>query len=422
MFIDQAKIYICAGKGGNGHVSFHTAKYLPNGGPDGGDGGRGGDVFFVANENMTSLQDYRYKRKYKAEDGQPGGRRKMSGKSGEHLTLQVPVGTQLWDAETGRLLADLSEPGVPVRIAAGGGGGRGNARFANSVRQAPNFARAGRVGEEFHLRIELKLLADVGLLGMPNVGKSTLLSVVSAAKPKIADYHFTTLTPNLGICSVGEQSFVMADIPGLIPGAGEGAGLGLDFLRHVERTRLLVHLVDVSGSEGRDPLEDFEAINAELRLHSEELAARPQIVVASKIDLATPEQLAAFHAAMKEKGYAVYDICAPIHEGTDRLLKAIAEKLQALPPTVLNVPTVAEHKVYEAPTCLFTVRRDEDGYHVEGEWADHLVESTNFDDAESLHYFQRVLRRRGVIQALEEAGIEEGDAVIMENLEFEFIP
>ncbi|MGI6546555.1 MAG: GTPase ObgE [Fastidiosipilaceae bacterium] len=422
MFIDQAKIYICAGRGGDGHVSFHTAKYLPNGGPDGGDGGRGGDIYFVANENLTSLQDFRYKRKYKAEDGQSGGKKKMSGRSGEHLTIEVPAGTLLWDAEMDRLLADLREPGVPVLIAKGGAGGRGNANFANAVRRAPNFAKAGRVGQEYNLRIELKLLADVGLLGLPNVGKSTLLSVLSAAKPKIADYHFTTLSPNLGICQVDEHNFVMADIPGLIPGASQGAGLGLDFLRHVERSRLLVHLVDVSGSEGRDPIEDFDQINLELGLHDERLASRPQIVVASKIDLATPEQLERFHQIMEGRGFAVYDICAPIHEGTDKLLKAISAKLKTLPMTVLTQIPTTEHKIYEAPTSLFNIHKDDEGYHVRGEWAEHLVRSTNFNDPESLNYFQRMLRRKGVIEALEQKGIQEGETVIMEELEFEFIP
>lgn len=422
MFIDQAKIYICAGRGGDGHVSFHAAKYLPNGGPDGGDGGRGGDIFFAANENMSSLRDFRYKRKYQAEHGERGGRQKKTGKSGESLTIQVPVGTMIWDDETGRLLADLRQPDDVVCLARGGAGGRGNAQFANSVRQAPNFAKAGRVGEEYNLRIELKLLADVGLLGMPNVGKSTFLSVVSSARPKIADYHFTTLTPNLGICEVDSHHFVMADIPGLIPGASEGAGLGLDFLRHVERTRLLVHLVDVSGSEGRDPIEDFDLINAELAKHDARLAARPQLVVASKIDLATPEQLTAFRQEMEGRGLEVYEICAPIHEGTTRLLQAISAKLESLPETVLLQKPVTEHTVYEAPTERFTIRKDDDGYHVEGDWAEHLVQSTNFDDSDSLNFFQRQLRRHGVIEALEKKGIQEGETVIMEELEFEFIP
>ncbi|HHX36749.1 MAG TPA: GTPase ObgE [Clostridiaceae bacterium] len=422
MFIDVADIYVCAGKGGDGHVSFHRAKYIPQGGPDGGDGGRGGDVIFVADPNMASLQDFRYKRKYKAEDGEPGGKNKMTGRSGDHLVIRVPVGTLLFDRDTNRLLADLSEADKEVIIAKGGAGGRGNARFATSVRQAPNFAKAGRIGMDFNLRIELKLLADVGLLGMPNVGKSTLLSVVSKARPKIADYHFTTLKPNLGICQVDDQNFVMADIPGLIPGAHKGAGLGGDFLRHVERTRLLVHLVDVAGSEGRDPVDDFDQINQELKLYDPVLSERPQIVVASKIDLATPEQIQHFRATMEGRGYSVYEICGPIHEGTEALMKAIAEKLSRLPRTVLSVPSYEDHKIYEAPMDLFTIRRDNERYVVEGEWASHLVASTNFDDAESLHYFQRMLRRHEVIEALERAGIQEGDTVVMDELEFEFIP
>ncbi|NLL65946.1 MAG: GTPase ObgE [Clostridiaceae bacterium] len=422
MFIDVAEIYVCAGKGGDGHVSFHRAKYIPNGGPDGGDGGRGGDVIFVADPNMASLQDFRYKRKYKAENGESGGQNKKTGRSGENLVIRVPVGTLLFDKDSDRLLADLNEAGEEVVIAKGGAGGRGNARFATSVRQAPNFAKAGRIGMDFNLRIELKLLADVGLLGMPNVGKSTLLSVVSRARPKIADYHFTTLKPNLGICKVGDQDFVMADIPGLIPDAHKGAGLGGDFLRHVERTRLLVHLVDVAGSEGRNPIEDFDNINRELELYDPILSERPQIVVASKIDLATPEQIDHFRKVMEGRGYDVYEICGPIHEGTDELLKAIAEKLSQLPRTVLSVPSYEDHKVYEAPVELFTIRRENEFFYVEGEWARHLVASTNFDDTESLQFFQKMLRRNNVIEALEKADIQEGDTVVMEELEFEFIP
>ena len=355
---------------------------------------------------MASLQDFRYKRKYKAENGESGGQNKKTGRSGENLVIRVPVGTLLFDKDSDRLLADLNEAGEEVVIAKGGAGGRGNARFATSVRQAPNFAKAGRIGMDFNLRIELKLLADVGLLGMPNVGKSTLLSVVSRARPKIADYHFTTLKPNLGICKVGDQDFVMADIPGLIPDAHKGAGLGGDFLRHVERTRLLVHLVDVAGSEGRNPIEDFDNINRELELYDPILSERPQIVVASKIELATPEQIDHFRKVMEGRGYDVYEICGPIHEGTDELLKAIAEKLSQLPRTVLSVPSYEDHKVYEAPVELFTIRRENEFFYVEGEWARHLVASTNFDDTESLQFFQKMLRRNNVIEALEKAGIK----------------
>ncbi len=422
MFIDEAKIEVAAGKGGDGHVSFHTAKYIPNGGPDGGDGGRGGHIIFRANENMSSLQDFRYKRKYRAEDGQNGGTSRKTGRNGADLTLDVPLGTLIYDVESNQLLADLNQPNQTVIIAKGGRGGRGNAQFANAVRQAPRFAKAGRVGQQFTLKIELKLLADVGLLGMPNVGKSTFLSVVSAARPKIADYHFTTLTPNLGICTVEDQHFVMADIPGLIPGAHEGMGLGHAFLKHVERTRLLVHLVDVSGSEGRDPIADFDAINAELRLHDAHLANRPQLVIASKIDLATPDQIAAFRAEMEKRGLQVYEMCAPIHEGTTEILQAIAAQLSQLPVTVLHERPQNEHRVYEAPTALFTIEQDQEGYHVLGAWAEHLVASTNFNDVDSLSYFQRILRRHGVIDALIDAGIQEGDTVIMEELEFDFIP
>lgn len=422
MFIDHAKIYVRSGKGGDGKVSFHTAKYVPNGGPDGGDGGKGGSVIFVASTNLSTLQDFRYKRKYLAEDGMIGGRRNKTGKDGENLYVKVPVGTLIKNAETGQILADLTEDGEEVVIAKGGKGGRGNARFANAVRQAPNFARAGEAAEEFNLQIELKLLADVGLIGLPNVGKSTLLSVISQAQPRIADYHFTTLEPNLGICSVDDYHFAVADIPGLIEGASEGQGLGHDFLRHIERTRLLLHLVDVSGSEGRDPLVDFAVINEELAKFAVELSDRPQIVVASKIDLASEEQLTNFRKKIEEQGYDVFEICGPIHEGVKALMEFTAAKLQTLPKTQLKQKQETANRVYTYEPHRFTVHREGRWFDVQGKWAENLVQSTNFEDVESLQYFQRQLKQRGVIDALLEAGIQEGDTVHMYGLEFEYVP
>lgn len=422
MFIDHAKILIRSGKGGDGKVSFHTAKYVPNGGPDGGDGGKGGSVIFEADSNLSTLQDFRYKRKYIAEDGEMGGRRNKSGKDASDLIVRVPLGTLIKHAETGQILADLTEAGERAVLARGGRGGKGNARFANPVRQAPNFARAGEAAEELEVLVELKLLADVGLVGFPNVGKSTLLSVISSARPRIADYHFTTLQPNLGICEVDSQTFAVADIPGLIEGASEGLGLGHDFLRHIERTRLLLHLVDVSGSEGRNPIEDFQLINAELKQFSEALADRPQIVVATKIDLASEEQISAFTQEMEALGYSVYPICGPIHEGVEPLLKQVVERLSVLPQTILKQKQELDERTYTYVPFDFTVRKDEGGYVVEGKWIENLVASTNFEDVESLNYFQRQLKQRGVLDEMIRQGIREGDNVSMYGLEFDYIP
>lgn len=421
MFIDSAKIYVRAGNGGNGMVSFHTAKYVPNGGPDGGSGGRGGSVIFYADENKTTLQDFRFKRKYAAEDGQKGGRRNMSGQAGEDLRLPVPVGTIIKDSETGRVLADFTEPDQTAVIARGGRGGAGNALFANSVRQAPNFARAGEPGEEYNLQVELKLLADVGLVGFPNVGKSTLLSVVSAARPKIADYAFTTLEPNLGVVVIDDYHFVMADIPGLIEGAHTGAGLGLDFLKHIERTRMLVHVLDASGSEGRDPLHDFDVINEELESYHPGLSDRPQVVALNKIDMVDEAVLGELKSILEARGYPVFAMIAAINEGVWPLVQHVAAQLQTLPKTILT-ETVDAHKVYQyEPEDLFSVRKDQGVYRVEGAWIKHLVASTNFDDTESLQYFQRLIRKKGVVDALEAAGVAEGDLVALDDFEFEYI-
>jgi GTP-binding protein len=421
MFIDSARIYVRAGNGGNGMVSFHTEKYVPNGGPDGGDGGRGGSVVFYADDNRSTLQDFRFKRKYSAEDGEKGGRRKCYGKGGNDLVLPVPVGTIIKDADTGRVLADLTEPGQKAIIARGGRGGKGNIHFANSVRQAPNFARAGEPGEEYNLLVELKLLADVGLVGYPNVGKSTLLSVITAAKPKIADYPFTTIEPNLGVVAVDDTSFVVADIPGLIEGAHTGLGLGLAFLRHIERTRMLIHVIDVSGSEDRDPVEDFDNINAELEAYHPGLSERPQVIALNKIDMVDEDELERVSMALRERGYDVFPMCAAINEQVKPLIEYVAAKLQTIPQTVLTeqVEESALFKYEEEE--LFTVAVEDGVYRVKGNWIVNLVDSTNFDDSESLQYFQRLIRKKGVIDALERAGVKEGDLVALHDLEFEFI-
>ncbi len=421
MFIDEARIWVKAGDGGNGAVSFHTAKYVPNGGPDGGNGGRGGSVRVIADRNISTLQAFRFQRKYAAEDGQNGMAKKMAGRKGQDVLIQVPVGTILREAESGRLLADLTEDGQEVLLSEGGRGGVGNMVFATSTRQAPRFAKPGQRVAGFYVNLELKLLADVGLIGLPNVGKSTYLSIVSQAKPKIADYPFTTLEPQLGIATVGDFSFTIADIPGLIEGASQGAGLGIDFLRHIERTRLLVHFLDASGSEGRDPYGDFGLINKELEEFDAQLAARPQIVALNKIDMADPEKLAALKARIEGEGYEVYELSAPIHIGTSELLEAIARKLATLPPVILNEMPETEVKVYKLEADAFTVRRIDGGFSVQGPWIDELMRSINFTDTESLQYFQKQLRQKGVIDELEKAGVQEGDEIEMGDLVFDYI-
>jgi GTP-binding protein len=421
MFIDSATITIKAGNGGNGMVSFRTEKYVPNGGPDGGDGGNGGHIIFYADEGVRTLQDFRYKKSYTAQDGEKGRRKRSSGPAGESLRIRLPVGTMIKNAETGQLIVDLCEPGQEAIVAKGGRGGKGNMNFANSVRQAPNFARAGQPGDELTLLIELKLLADVGLIGLPNVGKSTLLSVISSARPKIADYHFTTLEPNLGMVSIGSDSFVVADIPGLIEGANEGLGLGHEFLKHIERTRLFIHVIDVSGSEGRNPVDDFNVIQNELKSYQEKLILRPQIIAANKVDLSSPEKLSEFTSAMEKHGYRVFLICAPIHEGVDEMMNYVASQLKILPQTILY-DQKREPVVYKLEDeALFTIEVTDNVYHVVGKWINNLVDSTNFDDTESIQYFQRLLRKKGVIDALEAKGIQEDDLVVMHTLEFEFL-
>ncbi len=423
MFVDIAKIKIKAGDGGNGAVAFHREKYVASGGPDGGDGGRGGNIVFKVDDNLSTLADFRYKRKYKAENGADGSGSRRNGKKGKDLIIRVPRGTIIRETESGVIMADMSADDEFIG-AKGGNGGWGNSHFATSTRQTPRFAKSGAPGEEWEVQLELKLIADVGLLGFPNVGKSSLISVVSQAKPIVGDYHFTTIVPVLGVVTMGpEKSFVMADIPGLIEGASEGIGLGHEFLRHVERCRMLVHIVDVAGSEGRNPIEDFEAINRELESFNPELAKCPQIVAGNKIDLATDEQLASFREYIEGKGYEYYEIVAPIKHGTQELINAVARKLDTLPP-------VKRYESEEIPMAVlekrskdgFTVRVEDGVYIVEADWLYRILCKTDLDDYESLQYFQRVLQQRGIIDALIEKGINEGDTVSIYDLEFDYVP
>lgn len=425
MFVDKAKIYIKAGDGGDGAVSFHREKYVAAGGPDGGDGGKGGNIVFVVDTNISTLIDFRYKHKYTAEKGQNGGAANCTGRNAPDLVIKVPRGTVVRDASTGRIMADMSTD-EPKIIAHGGKGGKGNARFATPTRQIPKFAKPGFVGEAFEITLELKLLADVGLVGFPNVGKSTLISVVSAAKPKIANYHFTTLTPVLGVVKVTEgKSFVMADIPGLIEGASEGVGLGHEFLRHVDRCRLIVHVVDVSGIEGRDPCEDFEIINRELRNFSEELAERPQIVAANKCDMASEEQIEAFKSYVESKGIAFYQISAATTQGTKELIDAVSAELDTLPPIKEYEPEPMTQQELDERAGIgekFEITRGDDAvYYVEALWLENIMRTVDMDDYSSLQYFQRVLRNTGIIDKLEEMGINEGDVVNIYGFEFDFV-
>ncbi len=423
MFVDKAKILIKAGNGGDGAVAFHREKYVASGGPDGGDGGRGGNIVFQVDDNISTLADFRYKRKYKAQNGENGRGSRCNGKKAPDLIIKVPRGTVIREVESGAVMADMSSD-EPFIAAKGGNGGWGNCHFATPTRQTPRFAKSGAPGEEWEVSLELKLIADVGLLGFPNVGKSSFLSVVSEAKPIIGDYHFTTIIPVLGVVSMGpENSFVIADIPGLIEGAADGIGLGHEFLRHVERCRMLVHIVDVAGSEGRDPIEDFEKINDELVKFNPELAKCPQIVAGNKIDLATDEQLEIFRNYIEGKGYEYYEICAPIRHNTKELINAVAKKLATLPP-------VKKYESEEIPLEVMAQKKNsgfkvtvEDGvYIVEAEWLYKILLKTDPDDYSSLQYFQNVLQSSGIIDELIKQGIHEGDTVSIYDLEFDYIP
>ena len=424
MFVDIAKIKIKGGDGGAGAVAFHREKYVAAGGPDGGDGGKGGDVVFVVDDNLATLADFRYKRKYFAPNGEGGKGGRCNGKKGQDLEIKVPRGTIIREANSKAVMADMSKTERFV-AAKGGKGGWGNMHFATSTRQVPRFAKPGVPGEEWEVSLELKLLADVGLVGYPSVGKSSLISVVSQAKPKIGDYHFTTLVPNLGVVSMGEgNSFVLADIPGLIEGASEGVGLGHQFLRHVERCRMLIHIVDVSGSEGRNPIDDFEKINEELKKFNPDLAERPMIVAGNKIDMAEPEQIEEFKKYVNDKGYEYYSICAPIMEGTKELMNVTWNMLKELPP-------IKEYEVEEIPLEAlipeddnsFKITQEDEGYYlVEAKWFPRVLKGIDVTDYEALQYMQRVLEKSGVFDALREKGIQEGDIVSLYDIEFEYIP
>ena len=420
-FVDTARITVRSGNGGNGVVSFHREKYVAAGGPDGGDGGRGGNVVVTVNDHMSTLMDFRYKRKYVAANGMDGQGKRCSGKDGEDLVIKVPRGTVVRDAETGEIICDMSQTDRFV-LARGGNGGWGNKHFATPTRQVPRFAKAGLPGESRDVVLELKLLADVGLVGFPNVGKSTLLSVVSRAQPKIANYHFTTLFPNLGVVYVEEGvSFVMADIPGIIEGAAEGAGLGHDFLRHIDRCRLLIHVVDVSGSEGRDPVEDFEAINAELEQYSPELASRKMIVAANKVDIMTdPSLLEKLRAHVESKGYELFEISAAAHQGVRELVKRAAQELAQLPAVVVYEPTYVERPPEVDTSGEVSIQQFDETWVVEAPWLQRLIANVNFSDFESRNWFDRMLRQSGLFDKLEQMGIHDGDIVSMYDLEFEY--
>ena len=421
-FVDTAKITVRSGDGGNGVVSFHREKYVANGGPDGGDGGRGGDIVVEVNDHMSTLMDFRYKRKYTAGTGTDGAGKKCTGKDGEDLVIRVPRGTIIRDAETGEIIQDMSRTDRFV-LCRGGRGGWGNQHFATPTRQVPRFAKAGLPGQSRDVVLELKLLADVGLVGFPNVGKSTLLSVVTRAQPKIANYHFTTLSPNLGVVAVDEgTSFVLADIPGIIEGAADGADLGHDFLRHVDRCRLLIHVVDVSGSEGRDPVADFDAICEELQRWSPELASRRMLVAANKVDIMEdPALLARLRQHVEAKGCPLFELSAATHQGTRELMYAAAKELADLPPVIVFEPTYVERPPEVDTSEALEIERDEDGtWLVDGPWLRQLMANVNFSDYESRNWFERRLRDAGVYQQLEDMGVQDGDTVCLYNLEFEY--
>ncbi|NMA69665.1 MAG: GTPase ObgE [Desulfitobacterium sp.] len=420
MFYDQAKIYVKGGDGGNGIVSFRREKYVPEGGPNGGDGGRGGQIIFVADEGLRTLVDFRYNRHYKAERGQHGQGKNMHGRRGEDLRVRIPVGTIVKDEETGEILADLVEHGQEVIVAKGGRGGRGNARFMSNTNKAPTIAEKGEPGEKRTLLLELKLLADVGLIGFPNVGKSTIISRISAAKPKIADYHFTTLVPNLGVVDLGDgESFVVADIPGLIEGAHTGAGLGHAFLRHTERTRLLLHVLDMAGSEGRDPLEDFQIIQEELQKYSAELAQRPMMILANKMDITGAEEnLERCQETLGDK-YKIYPVSAATGEGLQEMIYAVAQILPEIPAPQLFVQEEEEHKVIEAVhEKRFELSREGELFIITGDEIEKHVHMTMFESDDAVYRFQRILKAMGIEDALREAGIQNGDKVLISDMEF----
>ena len=428
MFVDRAKIFIKSGKGGNGAVSFRREPFVPEGGPDGGDGGKGGDVIFQADENLRTLMDFRYKRKYEAENGQDGMKKKRYGKNGQDLIIKVPVGTVVIDEESGLVMQDLTEHGQSFIAAKGGKGGKGNVKYTTSTRQAPNFAEAGGFAKERTVILEMKLIADVGLVGFPNVGKSTLLSVATSAKPKIANYHFTTIEPNLGVVQIFDTSFVMADIAGIIEGAHEGAGLGHKFLKHIERTKVLIHVVDVAGSEGRDPIEDFDKINRELQQYSPKLMKKPQIVAANKIDLISEDdpQYIRFKDYVEEKGYQVFPMSAPISIGVKEIRAEAANQLQQLllnPQEEEEEYEMFDFEADERDPDYRTVYVDFDGtdYILSGKQLYKIFNSTNFTDMGSIRYLYKYIEKSGALDRLREMGIEDGDIIKIQDYELEYV-
>lgn len=423
MFVDKAKILIKSGRGGDGCVSFRREPYVPDGGPDGGDGGRGGDVVFMADNGLHTLMDFRYKRKYEAPGGAPGRKKKQYGKKGENLIIKVPPGTILIDEETGLVMKDLKQHGDAYVAARGGKGGKGNTHFVTPTRQAPNFAESGGFAQERSILLELKLIADVGLVGFPNVGKSTLLSVATSAKPKIGNYHFTTVTPNLGVVEVFDASFVLADIPGLIEGAHEGQGLGLDFLKHIERTKILIHVVDVAGTEGRDPMEDFQTINKELSQYAGKLASRKQIIAANKADALNDEDVfTAFKRGIESQGYEVIRVSAATGEGVQELMAAAAKALSETEDEEWEVFETfsLERPEEEEGYREVKVRRDGNVFVLEGKQLEKIFNSTNFHDMESLRYLYQYIKQRGAVEKMLAMGIEEGGLVRIKDFEFEF--
>ena len=429
MFVDRAKIYIRSGKGGDGAVTFRREPFVPEGGPDGGDGGRGGDVIFQADRNLRTLMDFKYKRKYEAEDGQNGMKKKRFGKAGENLIIKVPMGTVVIDEETGLVMKDLVEDGESFVAAKGGRGGRGNTNFKNSVRQAPNFAEAGGAAKERNVILELKLIADVGLVGFPNVGKSSLLAVATSAQPKIANYHFTTIDPNLGVVQIHDSSFVMADIAGIIEGASEGLGMGFKFLKHIERTKVLIHVVDVSGSEGRDPIKDFEKINKELEHYSPRILKKPQLVAANKIDMIDEEdpQYLAFEEHVESLGYPVFPMSAPLNLGVREILDAALLELQKIEADPTAQQDDNEYFDFESENydpnyrdILCGYDEEEDVYTLEGKQLAKIFNSTNFNDMGSLRYLYKYIEKKGTIDELKKLGLEEGDIIRIQDYDMEY--
>lgn len=418
MFVDVAEITIRSGKGGDGAISFHRDKYTASGGPDGGNGGHGGSIIFVPDNNLSTLSNFRYKKKFFAQNGQNGASGNKSGKKGEDLVIKIPYGTLIKDSETGKLIFDVSLNQEYI-VAKGGRGGAGNMNFANPVRQSPRFAKPGEEGKELKIKLELKLLADVGLVGYPNVGKSTIISICSEAKPQIANYHFTTLSPVLGVVKYSEDnSFIMADIPGLIDGAWKGVGLGHSFLRHVERCRLLLHVVDVSGSEGRNPCKDFDTINSELEKFNPELIKRPMIVLGNKCDIASDEDINIFKKYVENKGYKYFSISASMNKGIKEVLNFVAQKLSELPPAYLFSPDSSSDNVIEED--LLKIRKEKNVYHIESVWLKKLINSVNFDDYDSMSYFQDSITKSGLTEQLKLKGIQQGDTVSIDGIEFDF--